>query len=172
MLTKFARTIEVLANFAIIGIAILIGVLLVKTYWRTAPVPTAQAPSTPIVGTKPAVLGVDWQKNGRTLLLVLQKNCHFCTDSALFYQRLTRELAGHDGLRLVAVLPQQVEEGRQYLNGLGVTIDEVRQVSPANLGVSGTPTLVLVDSAGVATDAWVGKLTPDREGEVLSRLKS
>jgi hypothetical protein len=71
----------------------------------------------------------------------------------------------------VAVLPQDVSEGRKYLNELGVPINEVRQSTLESLGVGGTPTLILVDNKGAVTDSWVGKLPPDKESEVLGHLQ-
>jgi hypothetical protein len=100
----------------------------------------------------------------------LQAGCHFCSESAPFYQRLARETAQKSGVHLVAVLPQDVAEGSKYLNSLGVPIEDVRQAQLDALGVSGTPTLILIDGKGVVMKSWVGKLSGDREAEVLDQL--
>jgi thioredoxin-related protein len=123
------------------------------------------------VGTKVSQLDIDWSKSDKNLLLVLSNTCHFCTESAPFYQRLVQERTQRDTFRLAAVLPQPVNEGRSYLNGLGVNIDEVKQLSPSAIRIRGTPTLLLVNSAGVVTDEWLGKLPPQKENEVLNRLR-
>jgi thioredoxin-related protein len=169
---SLSRRLEVAANVAIIVVAVLVCFVVVKTYLLGGSAKPQQQAQAPATGSKISVSDVDWGKNGRTLVLVLQKGCHFCAESAPFYQRLVRDTVGREGPRLVAVLPQQVEEGRQYLNDLGVLIDQVRQAPPNDLGVRGTPTLLLVDSSGAVTDSWVGKLPPDKEDEVLHRLKS
>lgn len=116
--------------------------------------------------------GVDWSNNNQTLLLVLQKGCHFCTESAAFYQRLVRETAGHGSIHLIAVLPQAPDESKKYLDDLGVAIDEVKQAKLDSIGVQGTPTLILVNDKGVVMTSWVGKLSADGEAEVLRRLVS
>ena len=73
-------------------------------------------------------------------------------------------------LRLVAILPQEVSEGQKYLSEHGVLVDEVKQ-SPLNaVGVGGTPTLILTNNEGVVTDAWLGKLSTNKEAEVLGKL--
>lgn len=114
---------------------------------------------------------VDWEGNGRTLLLVLHKGCRFCTASAPFYQRPVRDVAGRGSVRLVAALPEGVEEGTDYLKGLGVSIANVRQATPTSLGVRGTPTLILVDNRGVVAESWAGQLDAGGEGQVLSSLQ-
>lgn len=172
MPSGLARRLEVAANVAIIAVAALICFVLVKSYilgGSQPPPPQPQRQQKPAIGSKAAVPDVDWGRNGRTLVLVLQKGCGYCNDSAPFYQRLAREAGG---VRLVAALPNNVEEGRQYLSELAVPVEDVRQASPQALGAPGTPTLLLVDGSGVVTDSWVGRLPPDKENEVLARLKS
>jgi hypothetical protein len=73
---------------------------------------------------------------------------------------------------MIALVPQSVDEGQKYLKKLGVGVDEVRQVSMSELGLSGTPTLILVDGSGKIAEVWVGALSADKENEVLSRLRA
>ncbi len=70
------------------------------------------------------------------------------------------------------MLPQPVTEAEAYLKGEGVTVDEIRQSPLSDVEVSGTPTLVLVDSRGVVRSVWVGKLPSDKEKEVLNKVGS
>ena len=172
MRTLFKR-IELLANVAIILVAVLLGVVLVKQLVLNKdnqPVRPTSARREVSRGDKVSVSGVDWAKNSHTLLLVLQEGCHFCTESAPFYQRLIKETSARNDLKLVALLPQSVSEGKQYLDEIGVAIADVRQVSPTQVNVGGTPTLILVNNEGVASDVWSGKLLPDTEAQVLSKL--
>lgn len=165
-------TIEVVANLSIIAVAVLFCVVLVKSYVLPAPVPQF-ADSTPEIskgikrGDAITLPEIDWQKNGKTLLMALSTTCHFCTKSGPFYQRLAKE---HGDARLVALVPQSTEEGQSYLRQLHVDVDDVRQASLGQLGVSGTPTLILVNGSGVVDDVWVGALAPDKENEVIGRL--
>ena len=167
------KRVELLANVAIIIVAALLVVVLVKQLTATKtdqPTRPASARRELRRGDKVALSGVDWAKNSHTLLLVLQKDCRFCTESAPFYQQLVKETSARTDLKLIAVLPQTVDEGKQYLKKIGVDIADVRQVSPNEVNVSGTPTLILVNNEGVASDVWAGKLSPDTEPEVLSKL--
>lgn len=124
------------------------------------------AKGTSLKGSLP---GVDWSKNGRSLILAISTRCHFCTDSAPFFQRIGREKPA--GTKLLAVLPQAVEEARTYLDQQGVRVDDVRQAPLDSIKVSGTPTLLLVDNAGTVADVWVGKLEPSQEEDVLRVLR-
>ena len=168
-MNNLTKRIELLANVAIIVVALLLGAVLVKRYLLPqAPSPQAQARIQP--GTKLSVPGVEWGKNERTLLLVLSTTCHYCTESSPFYQRLAQEKAKKGGVGLVAVLPQSVDESRKYLNGLGVAVDDVRQAGLDTVQVRGTPTLIVADRTGAVVESWVGKLPAEAEAEVLDRF--
>jgi hypothetical protein len=161
------KRIELLANVAIIVVALLIAGVLVKRYLLPqAESPQARARIQP--GTKLSVPGVEWGKNERTLLLVLSTSCHFCTESSPFYQRLAREKAKKGGVGLVAVLPQSVGESQKYLNDLGVSVDDIKQAGLDAVHVRGTPTLIMADRTGAVVESWVGKLQAEAEGEVLN----
>jgi len=36
--------------------------------------------------------------------------------------------------------------------------------------VDGTPTILMIDASGQVTNAWIGRLDPGREKEVLSKV--
>lgn len=171
MNNKLNKRIELVVNLAIILVVILIGVFFVKNYL----LPSRSTPETVDyrvpAGTKVSLPEIDWAQNGETLLVVLKKGCRFCAESAPFYQRLASETAAKNGVRLVAVLPQEINEAKQYLSSLNVPIDEVRQAELAALGVRGTPTLILVNGKGEVVESWAGKLPAEDETEVLRRIE-
>lgn len=167
-MTNLSKKLEMLANVAIVLVAVLLVGVVVQRYFigdRSVPPPEIA------LGTKVSVPGVDWAQNKQTLLVVLQKGCHFCSESAPFYQRLARE-AGQNNVRLVAVLPNETSVGRQYLAELGVPIEDVRQAALNSVGVRGTPTLMMVNEQGAVTGSWVGKLPEDKEADVINQLRS
>ena len=164
------KKVELLANIAIIAVAALLAFVLVSRYLLPSEQKAGVAEATQIkAGTKLSLPGVDWGQSDRTLMLVLSTTCHFCSESTPFYQRLAQEKSKHGGARLIAVLPQTVEEGQKYLADHGVTVDEVKQAGPDAVYMKGTPTLILVDGEGSVVDSWVGKLPAEKEAEVLSR---
>ncbi|HEY9285591.1 MAG TPA: hypothetical protein VIP46_19225, partial [Pyrinomonadaceae bacterium] len=93
---NFAKKLEVAANVAIVVVAVLLSAVLVRSYLaapseREDVRPTVQTQRTLQNGESINLPGIDWQKNGRTLLMALSTTCHFCTESGPFYQRLVRE---------------------------------------------------------------------------------
>ena len=163
------KRINVALNVAIVLVVILIGAVFAKNYLRpTRPTPAHRD----FRGMKVNLPGVDWTHNEQTLLLVLDEKCRFCTESAPFYQRLTAATATNSKLRLIAVLPQDVSAGRQYLHSLKAPIEEVRQSTLDAIGVEGTPTLILVNAKGEVMEAWAGKLSPEQELDVLKKTNT
>lgn len=163
--------IEVAANLSIIIVSLLLGIVLVRQLFLGGIQTRAVAPqpgTATNLGTKLTLPGVDWSENKRTLVLALSSTCHFCTESAPFYQRLGKE----EGVRLIAVVPQDVTEGRAYLDRVRVPIGDVRQMPLDAIGVEGTPTLFLVDNEGRVSGKWVGKLSPDGESELLEQVRA
>jgi len=160
---------ENLANLATILVSVLLSVVLIKVFLLPQPGPVAsRAQPRAGMNLKQSLPGVDWAKNKRTLVLAISTQCHFCTESAPFFQRIQKERA--KDVKLVAVLPQAVDEGRKYLEGEGVKVDDVKQATLNAIGVTGTPTLLLVDGKGTVAQVWEGKLQPDQEGGVLAVL--
>ncbi|MBZ5522873.1 MAG: hypothetical protein LAP21_11605 [Acidobacteriia bacterium] len=162
-----ARKIEMTANVAIVIVACVAVTMLVRNYRANS---LAQ-PRTISTGATLPLKNQNWQANQKNLVLAVSTTCHFCTESAPFYRQLV-EYCRQQHVRTIAVLPQPVNEAEAYLKGEGVTVDEIRQTPLNEIEVSGTPTLLLVDSGGVVRNVWVGKLPGDKEKEVLKKLTS
>jgi thioredoxin-related protein len=172
---KWRRYTEITANIVLIIGGSLFCVFLVKNYVLKndgAPRqnPSAKSSRPSLVGNKLSAGDIEWTKSEGTLLVVLQKGCRFCDESAPFYQRLTKALSTKPTTHIVAVFPGSQEENKQYLQDKKIDISDTKQLSPASLGVVGTPTLLLVDNAGVVVDEWRGKLSVDEEEQVINRL--
>lgn len=175
------KKLEVLANVAVVITSVVLCSVLVKKYFfsqakREAPVeaskssaPSASRGPSIQAGTKLSLPGIDWSKSGHTLLLALSTTCHFCSESAPFYQKLQQQKPSD--VRIVAVLPQPVEESRNYLTKLGVSVNDVVQSSLGSVGVSGTPTLLLVDNNGSITGSWIGKLSESEAVRVVEQMR-
>lgn len=162
------KKIDVLANVSLIVVSIVFGFVLVRK--QLLPSHTDQ-PSEVSPGVRIPLTGVDWKAGQKTLLLVVSNQCHFCSESAAFYRRLAAGAAARD-VHLIALLPQPVSDGREYMKSLDVPIQDVRQVEMQTLNVRGTPTLVLVDQEGIVRNVWRGKLPAEKESEVMTLLEA
>ncbi len=188
---KTYRKLQFLSNIATVVIAILLCVITVKLFFPTSPtlniasmtkstnipvnptspVTTAPPKITPVGKTVP-LENVDWKNNKKTLVLYLATTCHFCDESSPFYKLLVEKYGNGKNVKLVAVLPQTVDVAKEHLKGLGVNINDIYNAQLRSIGVSATPTLLLVDESGTVSDMWRGKLTTDKETEVLNKLSS
>src|SRR5437588_10884691 len=167
-----SRTIDPLLNGAIILTALFIAVAFVRSSHPRFSAPTAPPKQgSDQVGRKISLQGVDWSKSEQTLLMFLSTQCGYCKKSEPFYRRLSSQITDHQKVRLIAVFPQSSDEVRAYLDHAQITVDDTRQsIAAANLNIKGTPTLMLVDKAGAATNEWIGLLSPADESDLLTRL--
>src|SRR5262245_1663021 len=95
----WVRKTEAAAHCAIIVRAIFIVGVFVKTD-RRKPLRQAQ---TVAAGARLSIPDMDWSKRDRTLLMVLQQNCSYCTENAPFYRRVVQETRGNDRVGLIAI---------------------------------------------------------------------
>jgi hypothetical protein len=117
----------------------------------------------------------DWGKTSASVVLALSTNCHYCTESMPFYKRLTEIKQGPEtSFQLLTFFPQDPAAATAYLKEHGVSSDLIMSgpKSFSNLGVAGTPALLLVNEKGVVQEAWLGKLSEKEQAEVISKLKS
>jgi thioredoxin-related protein len=168
-MSNLTKKIEVAANVTIIILAVVIIAVLAKKYLFESNIEPS-APKPIPVGAKIAIPEIEWQKNQQTLLLVMSDGCRFCAESAGFYKKVIQE-AAQSNTSLIAVFPENADNTQNYLKSLDLPIKETRQISFEAINVQGTPTLIFVDSKGVVTNSWVGKLPPALEEEVLNKVK-
>lgn len=170
-MNKAFQKIELVANILIIVVALLLGGVIVQKYFFAPPAAVSNQPPRlePKIGSVMNVPDVNWSQQPKTLILALQSSCHFCNESAPFYKRVIESVKDKN-VKLVAVFPTAVEESAAHLQKLGLTNMEVKQSSLGSLQVSGTPTLILTNEKGEVTNYWVGKLSPDKETEVINKL--
>lgn len=165
---RIPKILEVSANIGIIIVSCLLTIAIVRSYFFNRLPPQNSPDNGFIEFNQLSSLDINWKNSQQTLVLAISNTCPYCTDSAPFYKRLA---SGKGNTRLVAILPQSLEEGRAYLNQLGISVDEIRQFRFNQIGVQGTPTIILVDRSGIVKKTWVGKLSPQEELVVLNTLR-
>lgn len=163
-----SKKLEIVTNLAIICAILVFGYFVFQKYFLSGKDSVQQ--NEIAVGTKISIDEIDWLNNQKTLLLIIRKDCQFCSESVPFYKNLV-EKTNEKGIKLVAVLPTSREESQIYLKENGVNIQEIRQADDAlKQIVKGTPTLILVNERGEVLNSWKGKLPSEKEKEVLNNL--
>ncbi len=160
--------IEVVANFVVILLAVMIGSVYLRDRF------SAHGPESNEVkaGDRlPRLDGWDWGAHDRSLVLVLKKGCHFCEDSAPFYQRLAaKQQEDRSNTAIVAVFPDAADTVNEVVQLEGLGVRALPGVPLETLKVSGTPSLLLVDRSGTVLNTWIGMLSPRQELEVMRAL--
>jgi hypothetical protein len=121
-----------------------------------------------LVGTTVSLPGVQYPQGRDSLLMVVSTQCHFCQESLPFYQKLIPSV--NNKVNVIAVLPQPKPEAQAWLSKSGITGTQVASASPGSIGVTGTPTLLQVDSSGKVKSAWIGKLDESAQQQVTKAL--
>ena|SRR5215469_9875176 len=160
--------IETAANITVIVLAVVVGSFFLRDRFFA---PSPQGKEVKLGDRLTHLDGWDWSAHDRTLLLVLRKGCHFCEDSAPFYQRLvTKQQQEGSDTALVAVFPDAADAVKEVVRSEGLDVQGLAGVSLEGLNVLGTPTLLLVDKSGTVLNVWIGVLSPRQELEVMKAV--
>jgi thiol-disulfide isomerase/thioredoxin len=164
------KLLDRIANITVIvGVAAFLAIVIHNRSWRSNTPPASQAAAAEALkGRTIRVSGIDFPRSRASVLLVISKGCHFCEDSLPFYRTLAAETQGK--VDLLAALPQPRPEAEAYLKQAGVPAAQVASAPPNEFGLTGTPTLVLLDRSGKVQEVWLGFLDGPRQAQVRSRL--
>lgn len=165
---KIGRLVNIGLNLASIAVLAVLIVLLVKRF-----LPSAQPANRLAIGGTlrlPASSFTKKEERDLSLILFLKVGCPWCETNAPFYRALS-EADSDNRVHLIAMFPQPVVESKIFLASNGIAIFDVRQGDIAGLGVTGTPTLAVVDSSGKIRSLWVGALSAERQADLLTALK-
>jgi hypothetical protein len=167
----FQRILDGTTSLAVLLVCILILVQAARSY-GSAPSPApgnapASARLTPGDRLAP-VAGLDFSQSPRTLVMAVQSSCHFCSESMAFYRELSQQKTA--AVRLVVVAPDEPGTAKAYVESNRFAPDAIVSSDLPAIGVTGTPTLLLVNPAGVIERVWMGKLSAAREKEVKQAL--
>lgn len=162
-------SLEKVTNIVVILVAILVAGLLIRNNFFSAPSDTDDNP----VGRTIKLDGVNTGAAKYTVLLALSTKCRFCNESVPFYQQLAALRRAPDSkFQTVGVFHEPTDTAREYLTGKGLELDTVVSRSLGDVGVRGTPTLLVVDREGKVVEAWVGALDEAKQKEVLAKISS
>jgi hypothetical protein len=169
-----AKHLELFANLSILVLAILGIALAAGRFTAFLPVDTTRSfqsfPSVRRV-TPGQRLPKAFATDHHHLIVALQRGCRFCDASLPFYARLL-EAARSSGFPVSAVLPGSLESAADYLRLASLSFPDVKTMSLPDLGVLGTPTIILAAPGGAVKAVWEGRLSPEQEVEVLNAMKA
>jgi peroxiredoxin len=166
-LSKNVRAnLELGVNIVIAVAIVVVAVVVVKRY----AFPPVKPGSLPRItkGEQLNVPNVDWAQNKKSLVFFLMKDCKYCESSAPFYRQLIED-ASKRNVKWLAILPNSVEDGRKYVQSLGLPIENVQTGSLSSYKIPGTPSVLFVDNKGIVKSAWIGA-APGREKEMRDEL--
>ncbi len=164
------QKLETAANISVIVVGLMLAFLFVRTYvpFGGSPAPTLN-PIEP--GTHLVVKGIRWEGSQRTLLLVLQVGCRFCNESVPFYGHLEQlQKNGQIQAQIVVVFPNDPQSAKAMLKSAGLPFAAVPGVDLGTLGVSGTPTAIVLDEQGRVLKSWLGVLSSAAQKDLITSL--
>jgi rhodanese-related sulfurtransferase len=106
--------------------------------------------------------------HAEALVVVLTPTCAWNAAAIGFYRDLLN--VPNRPFDAIAVLPVPVEEGRSFVESLGLTPDDVRQSSLYALHVRSAPALLVVDRDGAVRSAWTGPMSAADQIEARQML--
>lgn len=163
--------VELTANISVIVSAVLFCFVLFSNYILPSHTGEKHQVTGRAEGTTLKLDGVNWQDHKQSLVMAISTHCSYCIRSIPFYQRLSNEAAAHHlNATLIAALPDNLTSSKSFLSSHQIHVDEISQAQLSDLGVDGTPTLLLVDNRGKVKHEWVGLLNPDAERQVISQI--
>lgn len=171
-MAKLTKILEAFANIAILIVAL----LLIASIFRNRKVmfskPSNQQEALGKVLAAPP--GISWGDRDHTLIIAIQDGCRYCESSLPFYRDLTALEKGGETLRHISIImPDQASIEEAYLKQAGLdSVPHTAGVSLASVDVTGTPTLLLVDSKGKIQKEWIGQLSQTEEGQVRASLSA
>lgn len=163
-----AKTVEGWSNVAVIVAVVIFIAWFAENHFATKRLPI---PKANLVGKHIALSSVIRPPARENVLLGLSTVCHFCQMNTDLYKHLA-EMDAPGRVSVVAVIPQSEAEAKQYLAKDGLQAGLVAGTPLSNFHISGTPTILLVDSTGVIRKAWVGALDPAQQRDVISSVRN
>ena len=105
----------------------------------------------------------------RTLVVFARASCGACQNAQPFLKALAATVTSHGGAVMIAGHRDTPKEDGEFAASLGLDEDAFATF-PAGLRVRRTPTLVLVDRAGVILASWEGVGPVEQQREIAAAV--
>lgn len=162
------KKIETSANIVIIVLAVILSVILAQKFFFK---PSTDNVEMIKAGEKISFADLDSSQSEKSILIALNPDCPFCTASAPFYRSIKESIAQNGDIHLIGLFSAEITNEKDYVEKLGVKFDAIRKVSFDTLKIPSTPTIAIVSKDGIVLSVWRGKLSSEKEQELLSQLK-
>jgi hypothetical protein len=167
------RKLEIVCYVSMIFASLLAtGTLLERRFKQptTATITSASKLDGSIEGSTLRLPGARWGDSSMNIVLYVNSNCHFCTESSPLYRQLVQVRKDASAVSLTAVSTEAPEITKRYLQQQAINVDHILQASLAEAGVRGTPAILAVDSSAVIRKAFFGKLDKPREDRLVAMV--
>lgn len=158
------KPLEKLSNVAVI----LVAVVVIFTLLRHDLAPS-RSPDRGFTASSITLRSITNTPSKLNLVLGISTVCPFCERNVDFYKTLSN-LTAPGKLALYTIFPQSAQDAQVYLNQKHITPTGVISSPLSNYQITGTPTLLLLDSSGRVEHSWVGALSSSRQAEVLKAI--
>jgi hypothetical protein len=161
---------------SILSVAMIVGALGIRLTTSPQPSNGVSSPAEllngpgphPPLGSQLKIPGVDFLGTEETVIIAISTECALSVAGRALYQELAANRS--DAFQTVAVLPEQPEQARAYLDRLDLQQLRSSQANLATIGVHQTPTIVVADRFGHVRGSWEGKLSDWQMADVRRQL--
>jgi len=98
---------------------------------------------------------------GDILYVAMSAHCGVCEGEADSYRSLEQALDGAQGATVLYLMPEEEAAGRRFLNGHGLRGGVEFGTAFRGSGITGFPTVLLVDRQSIVRFSHIGRLTAD-----------
>lgn len=123
-----------------------------------------------LVGKPLMVPGMEEHEGRIQAVLFLSARCSVCLDSLPFYEKITR-LRTKYPVTVSVVSRDSADVLGNLLSKSNITPDSIHSINRSIAGFSLTPTLLIVAPDGTVRRTFVGKLSAERQSEVMGILE-
>lgn len=175
--SKLKNGLEIASNVTIIVVGVLVVGIIgwnIYLYNQNTP-PSNPALQAGIIKGQilPGLSDLDYAKSDRTLLIAMSTKCIHCKESVPFIKKLTEESPKFKvKTQILSLFPNSENEVKTFSEEHQLQISTKAAVQLTSMNVTGTPTMVLIDSSGKVLDFWVGAIPEKDQQEVLKELES
>ena len=83
---------------------------------------------------------------------------------------MTAQKSSRSKTRVVPIFPNSNKAVSDYLQQNHLDWAPLREIDFDSLGVSGTPTMILLNANGTIENIWVGKIPEDQEAKLIDEI--